>query len=80
MTTQQLTILDVPGMSCSSCIHHVDQALGELEGVGQVQVDLRAGQVRVTHDAVMAPTDALLAALAEAGYEAKARSPGGATA
>lgn len=65
------TILDVDGMSCPSCIRHVDHALKELEGVEEVEVRLREGKVRVGHDPSAAPVQNLVSALAEAGYEAR---------
>lgn len=60
--------LKVEGMSCGSCVKHIKAALTPLAGVEAVEVDLAAGQVRVTgapHDA------ALLAALDAAGYPAQ---------
>ena len=74
MNTQE-TVFDVAGMSCGSCVRHIDQALAVLPGVQHVAVELAARLVRVSHDSSVAPVDALLTAIADAGYEAKARSP-----
>ncbi|MEY4579536.1 MAG: hypothetical protein RL701_4239 [Pseudomonadota bacterium] len=73
MKQQQETVLDVTGMTCASCVRHVDHALGQLEGVAGVNIDLSAGEVRVRHDAAMAPVGSLIAALGEAGYGAAQR-------
>jgi copper chaperone len=64
------TILDVAGMSCPSCVRHINDALGELAGVSGVDVRLDDGTVRVRHDPAAAPVDSLIGALTEAGYDA----------
>jgi len=64
----QNTTLTVSGMSCGSCVRHVGQALNMLDGVSAVDVQLREGKVLVRHDPVRAPTERLVAAIAEAGY------------
>jgi copper chaperone len=68
------TVLDVEGMTCGSCVRQVESALGELDGVGQVQVRLREGKVMVEHDAEEAPVDTIIEVLRAAGY-ASAESP-----
>lgn len=67
------TVLEVQGMTCSSCIRHINQALAELDGVGAIDVKLRDGVVVVQHDAAQAPVDRLIDALRDAGYESQAR-------
>lgn len=79
MTAKHETILNVTGMTCGSCVRHVDHALKEVEGVTQVDVQLREGQVRVQHDPSLAPVSALIAAVLEAGYEAAERRVTGGT-
>jgi copper chaperone len=44
------TILNVEGMSCSHCVNAVEKAVGALEGVTEVRVDLDAKKVTVDHD------------------------------
>lgn len=68
------TILDVQGMTCMSCIRHVNDALRDLDGVDQVEVKLRDGTVIVQHDAAQAPVGQLIEALREAGYESTAQA------
>ncbi len=61
--------LDVEGMTCASCVHHVERALEEVEGVEHADVNLVTRRARVT----LAPStsvDALLHAVEEAGYQA----------
>ncbi|WP_437505414.1 heavy-metal-associated domain-containing protein [Sorangium sp. So ce1099] len=68
------TILRVDGMSCPSCIRHIDSALRELGGVDKVDVRLREGTVVVRHDAASAPVDALVEAVRGAGYGVRSRA------
>ena len=59
--------LKVSGMSCQHCSGAVTKALEAVPGVSRVAVDLVSGLARIEGDA--AP-DALVRAVAEAGYEA----------
>ncbi|MDC3961575.1 heavy-metal-associated domain-containing protein [Polyangium jinanense] len=68
------TLLQVDGMSCPSCIRHIDSALRGLGGVEKVDVKLREGTVLVKHDPSSAPTNALVDALGDAGYESRPRA------
>jgi copper chaperone len=67
--TQKETLLKVDGMSCGSCVHHVDVALKDVDGVSKVSVRLRQGEVLVQH-APDTAVESLVKALSEAGYEA----------
>ncbi|WP_434419951.1 heavy-metal-associated domain-containing protein [Nannocystis pusilla] len=69
MNTHHETILNVPGMSCQSCVRHIHAALGELDGVAAVEVRLSDGKALVRHDPDRATVNHLIAALREAGYE-----------
>lgn len=70
--TKTQTILDVPGMTCGSCVARVRAALA-LPGVAQIDVRLRDAAVTVDHDAERVTLATLVAALAGAGYQAGAR-------
>jgi len=70
MSTKE-TILNVDGMSCQSCVRHVEGALRKLEGVAAVDVKLQDGKVRVEHDPAKAPVEQMIAAIEDAGYEAR---------
>lgn len=68
-TTQTTkTVLLVEGMSCRSCVHHVQTALNDLAGVRGVDVRLNEGKAIVEHDGRPSVT-AMIEALREAGYE-----------
>lgn len=62
--------LEVEGMSCGACTKHVTQALQAVADVGEVEVNLSTGRVRVQGSF---PTGSapLLQSLAAAGYPAK---------
>jgi copper chaperone len=66
--TQKETLLKVDGMSCGSCVHHVDVALKDVDGVSKVDFRLRQGEVLVRHDPDIT-VESLVKALADAGYE-----------
>jgi copper chaperone len=71
------TSLGVQGMSCPSCIRHVRDALGELDGVESVEVRLREGRVLVEHDPQTNPVERLTDALRDAGYQSRANGAEG---
>ena len=58
--------LKVDGMTCQNCARHVKEALLAVPDVTQVEVDLKAGLVRVQGRTLAA--DALRRAVTEAGY------------
>jgi copper ion binding protein len=66
------TILNVDGMTCGNCVKHVGEALRKLDGVTAVEVDLSSGRVRVEHDPARVPVPRMIAALDDAGYDARA--------
>lgn len=61
--------LDIEGMSCASCVAHVEKALGAVDGVESVSVDLASRSATVTMKSDQpAPTERLGAAVERAGY------------
>ncbi len=62
------SVLRVKGMSCQHCVMSVTKALGQLEGVQNVQVDLAKGEVRFDNTKTVAP-DRIEKAIEDAGYE-----------
>lgn len=66
------TVFTVAGMTCGHCEQAVGKAVGALDGVTAVRVDVRAGLVSV--DSVGEPDEAVVrAAVDEAGYELTGR-------
>lgn len=60
-------------LSCPSCVGKIEGRLARLDGVDSAQVHMATGRIEVTHDPDVADTDALVAAVAEAGYHAAPR-------
>ena len=72
--TKQLT-LPIRGMTCVGCVASVQLALGDLPGVGQVTVDLGAGQAQVLYDPTQVTPQQMAEAVAEAGYRVEEEAP-----
>ena len=60
-------IIMVEGMTCGHCEKAVKEALGELDGVNNVEVDLTTGKVVVKGEGL--EDSKLREAIDEAGYE-----------
>jgi Cu+-exporting ATPase len=73
--TAELT-LDVRGMTCASCVSHVEEALKELDGITNAVVNLGLGTARVTYIPGVVSVGAMKRAVREVGYEAQERSEG----
>ena len=67
-------VLDVCGMTCASCVGHVEGALKELTGVQEAVVNLGLGTARVTYIPGVVSTSAMKRAVRDVGYEASERS------
>ncbi len=62
------SIIKVKGMSCQHCVMSVTKALGQLEGIQNVQVDLAKGEVRFDNPKEIA-SSRIEKAIGDAGYE-----------
>ena len=65
--------LAVSGMTCGSCVKHVEKAIHAFEGVEKVEVDLDSGAVKVDASSSQS-IQVIIAALDEAGYPAQVTS------
>lgn len=63
------TVLNVEGMSCEHCVNAVTKAVGALEGVAGVLVDLAAKTVTVEHDPARADIGKIKAEIEDQGYD-----------
>ena len=70
-TPDSLT-LDVQGMSCASCVAHVERALKKVPGVSTASVNLALETATVQGAALQA--ERLVSAVEDAGYHASVRS------
>ncbi|HLF01348.1 MAG TPA: heavy metal translocating P-type ATPase [Anaerolineales bacterium] len=68
--------LDVRGMTCASCVSHVEGALTELGGVTGAVVNLGLNTARVTYIPGVVGVSAMKRAVRDVGYEAQERSEG----
>jgi len=64
-TTTEITIV---GMTCGHCVTAVTEEVTALGGITDVAVDLESGRVSITSDGPLS-SDAIAAAIAEAGYQ-----------
>ncbi|MBN9224532.1 MAG: copper-translocating P-type ATPase [Microbacterium sp. SCN 70-27] len=68
---QAEAVLDIEGMTCASCVARVEKRLGRLDGV-EASVNLATESAKVRYPEGL-DTDALVAAVREAGYDASVR-------
>ncbi len=67
MQTKQVD-LKVEGMTCASCVNHVEKALGDVQGVGNVNVNLATEKASLWFDTDV-PTSHLVKAVQDTGYD-----------
>jgi len=68
--------LDIGGMTCASCVRHVEKALSRIDGVRSAEVNLATEAATVSFDPQTAGLSELTAAVAAAGYTATPRHAG----
>jgi len=62
-------VLNVNGMSCSHCEHAVKTAVGALDGVENVAVDLKGKKVTTQYDPSKVNPDQIRSAIEDQGYD-----------
>jgi copper ion binding protein len=62
-------ILNVEGMSCGHCVRAVEDALGELNGVASVSVDLEGKTAAIDYDPDQVSFEDFKAAIEEEGFD-----------
>jgi len=60
--------LPVTGMSCASCVSHVQNALSELKGVAEASVNFAAEKATVVYDASLVSVAELIKTVSDQGY------------
>ena len=71
---------DITGMSCSACSTRVQKAVAKLEGTEDVTVNLLTNSMQLEYDPQVTNTEAIIAAVEQAGYGASVKAPLGAAA
>ncbi|GHU74645.1 copper chaperone CopZ [Clostridia bacterium] len=66
----ETTIVKVEGMSCEHCVKAVKDAVGGLDGVSGVVVELKGGTATVSYDPKAVTLEAIKVAIVEEGYTA----------
>lgn len=68
----QTLTLDIHGMTCEACVHHVAKALNGLDGVQSAEVSLPENRAVVRYDPEKVSIAHMQDAVEEEGYDAKA--------
>ena len=63
------SVLKVQGMSCDHCVKAITDALGELPGVSNVNIDLKAATVSFAFEPALTPLEKIKLTITEAGYD-----------
>lgn len=66
MKTEQI---NVEGMSCGHCVETIENTLGKINGVNQVQVSLENKKVSVDFDESQTNVDTIKEKIVDAGFE-----------
>lgn len=68
-----MTELNVSNLSCGSCVSKIQNALGGIDGVGQVSVSVTNGRSQVTYDPALISSTKIAKVVTDAGYPASVR-------
>jgi copper chaperone len=63
------SIIKVDGMSCEHCVKSITKAVGALQGVDAVTVDLEGKTVSVEHNPVLVSIENIKFTIEEQGYD-----------
>ena len=66
MTMQQH--FPIQGMTCNNCVRHVEQALKNLPGISQLEVNLEKHEALVEYDSTLVTYESMASVLKDAGY------------
>lgn len=71
---------EITGMTCSSCVAHVEKSVGKLEGIDKVQVNLLTNSMIVSYNDDVLASDKIQKSVEDAGYSAHIKSQNSASA
>lgn len=63
-------ILEITGMTCASCVKAVERAIGKLEGINEVSVNLATEKAKIVYDTSKVRISQIKDAVVKAGYKA----------
>jgi Cu+-exporting ATPase len=75
ISSSSICTLDIGGMTCASCVRHVEKALSRIDGVRSAEVNLATEAATVSFDPQTAGLSELTAAVAAAGYTVTPATP-----
>lgn len=58
----------IQGMTCNNCVRHVEQALKNLPGISQLEVNLEKHEALVEYDSTLVTYESMASVLKDAGY------------
>ena len=67
--------LPISGMTCASCVSHVEGALKDLQGVTNVVVNLATNKANLSYDPQLVKVDDLRRAVDDVGYAGETGNP-----
>ncbi|GAE90062.1 copper chaperone CopZ [Acetivibrio straminisolvens] len=67
--SRDIANLTVEGMSCNHCVNSIKKAVGSLQGVDNVDVDLEAKKVTVEYDSSKLNVETIKNTIEEQGYD-----------
>uniref|UniRef100_A0A0N5AGX9 P-type Cu(+) transporter n=1 Tax=Syphacia muris TaxID=451379 RepID=A0A0N5AGX9_9BILA len=70
-TSYRNAYIDVKGMTCNSCVKHIQEQVKLLEGVKDIEVSLDSGEAFITFNSNILSNDAVVQAIEDLGYDAK---------
>lgn len=70
--TTTRTNLRAEDFSCPSCVTKIEKQVNRLKGVENAKVHFASARIEVDHDAEVTSVDEIVAAIAKAGYTARA--------
>lgn len=69
--SKENAIFTVPDMSCSHCEKTIKNAVGRLNGVDSVLIDMNSKKVSVEYDETKVSTETIKETIEDQGYEVK---------
>jgi len=63
-------ILPISGMTCAACVRAVERAIGKLEGINEVSVNLATEKAKIVYDSSKVRISQIKDAVSKAGYKA----------
>lgn len=61
--------IKISGMTCSGCVHSVENVIKQIAGVHDVTVQLKPGQATIHYDAEKSDVTTIKAAITDAGFD-----------